>query len=191
MGEDASVSTVPAPGSIGESLREALAWYPSGVAVVTTADADGTWWGFTASSFCSLSADPPLVLVCLAQSAQCYPAFLVAEHWAVHGLGHDQDDLARAFATHGRTKFARWAFELSPSGNPVLADSGLVLECRNERRHEGGDHTILIGRVESVHHVRRPPAIYFRRAFHRIHAAEDHPPDGPRAGGVRARGASR
>ncbi len=168
--------TVSAPGTIAESLREALAWYPSGVAVVTTADVDGVWWGFTASSFCSLSADPPLVLVCLAQTAQCHPAFIAAEHWAVLGLGHDQAELARTFASHVRTKFEPWPFELSPSGNPVLREAGLVLECRSERTHDGGDHSILIGRVESVRHRQRPPAIYFRRAFHRLHATQDQFP---------------
>lgn len=165
--------TLSAPDSIGESLREALAWYPSGVVVVTTADAQGTWWGFTASSFCSLSADPPLVLVCLALTAQCHPAFLAAEHWAVHGLGHDQAEVAHTFASRGHTKFERWPFELTPSGNPVLGDVSLVLECRSERTYEGGDHTILIGRVESVRSRRRAPAIYYGRGFHRLHPTED------------------
>jgi flavin reductase ActVB len=176
VAKDVSVVTMSAPDSIGESLREALAWYPSGVAVVTTADSEGTWWGFTASSFCSLSADPPLVLVCLAQTAQCHPAFMVAEHWAVLGLGHDQAALARTFASHEHTKFEPWPFELSSSGNPVLREVGLVLECRSERTHEGGDHTILIGRVESVRYLERPPAIYFRRTFHRLRSTEDQSP---------------
>jgi flavin reductase ActVB len=165
--------TVSAPDPVGESLREALAWYPSGVAVVTTADADGAWWGFTASSFCSLSADPPLVLVCLAQTAQCHSAFMAADHWAVLGLGHDQAELARRFASHDHTKFEPWPFELSPNGNPVLREVGLVLECRSERTHEGGDHTILIGRVEAARHRPHPPAVYFRRTFHRLHPMED------------------
>ena len=58
-----------------------MASFPSGATIVTTSDSDGRWWGFTASSFCSVSMDPPLVLTCLANTAQCFPAFAEAQRW--------------------------------------------------------------------------------------------------------------
>lgn len=65
-------------------FRDAMASFPSGVTIVTTADRDGRWWGFTATSFCSLSVEPPLVLVCLAKRAECHPVFLTAERFVIH-----------------------------------------------------------------------------------------------------------
>ena len=58
-----------------DGFREAMASFPSGTTIVTTSDSGGGWWGFTASSFCSVSLDPPLVLTCLATGAQCFGAF--------------------------------------------------------------------------------------------------------------------
>ena len=64
-------------------FREVFARYPAGVVIVTTRDADGTAKGFTASSFTSVSAKPPLVLACLNLTAECYPTFKIAEKFAI------------------------------------------------------------------------------------------------------------
>ncbi|WP_143670680.1 flavin reductase family protein, partial [Streptomyces antimycoticus] len=61
------------------AFRSALSRFPSGVTIVTTRSAGGTLHGFTASSFAALSLDPPLVLVCLDQGADCFAAFIAAE----------------------------------------------------------------------------------------------------------------
>ena len=63
------------PGELAHRFRDTMAAFPSGVTIMTIADRAGRPWGFTASSFCSLSLDPPLVLVCLAKTAMCHPAF--------------------------------------------------------------------------------------------------------------------
>ena len=64
-----------------ELFKAAMAAFPSGITIVTTTGADGAPWGFTATSFCSVSADPPLTLVCLATTAQCHPVFQEADRW--------------------------------------------------------------------------------------------------------------
>lgn len=155
-------------------FREAMASFPSGVTVVTTTDWQGRRWGFTATSFCSLSLDPPLVLVCLAKDAQCHPAFAEAESWVVHVLGAEHSDLALRFATKGADKFSAAVFHESSRGHPVLADAGTVLECDTFDRHDGGDHTILVGRVHEVRLNHMTPTVYFRRGFHPV-PLEDHP----------------
>ena len=88
--------------------RKAMARVASGVAIVTTSDADGRWWGFTASSFTPLSLDPPLILVCLSRDAGCRPAFTSAPAFRVNVLGVEHEQLAVRFATRGADKFFGW-----------------------------------------------------------------------------------
>jgi len=147
-------------------FREAMASFPSGVTIVTTTAEDGTPWGFTATAFCSVSADPPLVLVCLARTAQCHPAFERARSWAIHVIHPGHTELATRFATRGADKFGGGEFVTNPSGLPVLPGVPVLLECSEYARYDGGDHTILVGRVRDVELGAEPPALYFRRGFH-------------------------
>ncbi len=150
-------------------LRDALASFPSGVAIVTTTAADGRWWGFTASSFCSVSMHPPLVLVCLSTSAECYPAFEAAQEWLIQIVHHDHAELAGRFATRGADKFGAGGFHTGGHGMPVLDDAIVTIHCRRHQLVPAGDHTILLGEVHStVADLSREPAIYFRRGFHRL-----------------------
>lgn len=152
-------------GDLEAAFREAMASFPSGVTIVTTTDAEGRRWGFTATSFCSLSTDPPLVLVCLATSAQCHPAFLSASSWVIQIVGPKHGELVRRFATRGADKFVGGRFGTSGRGHPVLTDACVVLECESYDRHDAGDHTILVGRVTDSVVRDTVPAVYFRRAF--------------------------
>ncbi|OLT16172.1 flavin reductase [Pseudonocardia sp. CNS-139] len=149
-------------------FREAMSTFPSGVTIVTTADPDGRWWGFTATSFCSVSMDPPLVLVCLADTAECHPAFTAAERWNVHVIHPDHADLAARFATRGADKFTDAGFVPDGNGVPVLERTCVTLNCTLHARHPGGDHTILLGRVERTRVGDELPAVYFRRGFHEL-----------------------
>ncbi len=146
-------------------FRQALAAFPTGVTIVTTVDAEGRWWGFTATSFCALSLRPPLVLVCLALDAQCHPAFTTAGSWAVSITGPGHRDLANRFSTKGADKFAGGGFEVSGRGLPILKSACAVLECERFTRHECGDHSILVGRVVEAHAYDQDPAVYFHREF--------------------------
>ena len=124
--------------------------------------------GIHRDGVCSVSQDPPLVLTCLADSANCAPAFASASRWAIHFVTPDDADLAVRFATRGADKFAGTRFATSERGLPVFQESGVGLECAAHARHEAGDHTILVGRVEQVHIGQDPPAVYFRRGFHQL-----------------------
>lgn len=155
-----------------DPFRAALTRFPSGVTVVTTRDQDGTPWGFTASSFCSLSAEPPQVLVCLANDADCYAAFRDGEAFAVNVLAADQEDVARLFATKGADKFGQGAFRQGTRGLPVLDGAVAVLECRVADRLPGGDHTILVGDVQEATAREGDPAIYCDRTFRELRDLE-------------------
>lgn len=164
------MSTHDGSTSVGSAVqsrifREALSRFPSGVTVVTTTDDEGQCWGFTANAFSSLSINPPLVLVCLADSADCYPAFMDAERFAINILSNRHEQLAMRFATKGAEKFAGEEFDDDPFGLPVLADSVATLRCSTHARLDGGDHVILVGRVEETKYNDNIPMLYFRGAF--------------------------
>lgn len=152
--------------STPELFRETMSSFPSGVTIVTTVSGDGQPRGFAASSFCSLSMDPPLVLVCLAKSAQCHDAFNESDKWAIHVAGSHQVDLISRFATKDTDKFAGGEFVTDHRGVPILPDAAAVLMCTAHDRADGGDHTILIARVDSVVLRDHMPALYFQRSFH-------------------------
>ena len=145
-----------------------MAAFPSGVTIMTTVDRDGQPWGFAASSFCSLSLDPPLVLVCLARTAQCHPVFDESDEWAIQVVNPRHLDLVAKFATKGADKFGGREFVHNDHGVPVLPDASVVLQCSAHARHEGGDHTILVARVNRVDLSETAPVLYFQRDFHRL-----------------------
>lgn len=154
------------PISIGtRRFREAMASFPSGVTIVTTADEAGQWRGFTATSFCSVSMEPPLILVCLADSAECHPAFTSAERWLVHVITDEHTELATRFATRGADKFAHPGFAPDEHGLPTLDGSAVTLECSTYDIHPAGDHTILLGRVDNTRLGGGIPTLYYQRGF--------------------------
>jgi flavin reductase ActVB len=165
--EPAADHTVPGDTRL---FRDAMASFPSGVTIVTTTDTSGRWWGFTATSFCSASLEPPLVLVCLAHTAQCHPVFARAEDWVVHVIRSDDSNLATRFATRGADKFRNAGFTADPGGPPVLERACVRLDCTTHGTYAAGDHTILLGRVRHAQIGDTVPAVYFRQAFHTIHA---------------------
>ncbi|MCM0678756.1 flavin reductase family protein [Micromonospora phytophila] len=101
--------------------------------------------GFTATSFTSVSLDPPLVSFCLGVASSSWPVLARAEHVAVHLLGAGQRDAARVFATSGIDRFAaypHWA--PGPFGVPLLTGVLARLLCRVVHRVPAGDHTLVI-----------------------------------------------
>lgn len=103
-----------------QEFRAAMGRFPSGVVVVTTRCQDGTPRGFTASSFCSVSLEPPMVLVCLANSAESAASFARCDRFAVSVLSPVHRSLAERFATKGADKFASGGLRLGPGGLPTV-----------------------------------------------------------------------
>ncbi|MDQ3403046.1 MAG: flavin reductase family protein [Actinomycetota bacterium] len=156
-------------------FKAAMARFPSGVTIATTRDAAGTPHGFTASAFCSVSLDPPLVCVCVARSAICHPVFAERDEFAVNILRPEHVELAARFASRGADKFRDSAFELTDTGMVALDGALAVLECIVHSRHEAGDHTILVGEVRATRLDAGEPMVYFDRGFHRIAVATTQP----------------
>jgi flavin reductase ActVB len=151
------------------AFKAAMGSFPSGVVIATTLDGAGKPWGFTASSFSSVSLDPPLILVCLAKSAECHAAFAAASLFAINILAGDGEALARRFATRGARKFDGDEMLVGDQGLPLVGGAAAVLVCRKYASYDGGDHSIIVGQVESATHEAAGDAlVYFRRKFWRL-----------------------
>jgi len=148
-----------------EDFTRTLTRVPAPVTVVTTVDHGGRRFGFTGSAFSSLSLDPPLVLVCLAKTASTHAAFVAADRFLVNILAHDQHEVATRFATSGIDRFAAGDMTPAELGLPGLPGAAARLGCAVHAVHEGGDHSILIGRVLSVHIGQETPLAYLDRGF--------------------------
>jgi flavin reductase ActVB len=155
---------VPPPARPAREFADAMAELVSGVCVVTACGRDGEPYGLVATSLCAYSADPPAVLVCVGRDGRARAAVSSAPAFGVHVLCHDQEDIARWFATPGAEKFAAvdWSWD---NGVPALAPDHLVayLRCARATVKRHGDHDIVIGEVERVETALGEPLVYLRR----------------------------
>ncbi|MBI4985021.1 MAG: flavin reductase family protein [Rhodocyclales bacterium] len=143
------------------ALRAALGQYATGVAVVTTVEPDGNPVGLTINSFASVSLAPPLVLWSLGLASNCLSAFQNCSHFAITVLAADQVEISNRFASvAAQHRFTGLAWTPGLGGAPVLDGGCAVFECRNEARHAGGDHLILVGRVERFSRSEKPPLLF-------------------------------
>lgn len=143
-----------------KSFRNALGAFATGVTIATTTDGSGDPVGVTASSFNSVSLDPPLVLWSLAKSSFSRQAFCESGHFAVHILAASQEELSNRFARSGEDKFAGLDWSEGELGSPILHDFAALFECRTRHQYEGGDHIILVGEVLSFQTTDAPPLLF-------------------------------
>lgn len=130
-----------------KEFRNALGQFATGVTVVTTQDDTGAPVGVTASSFNSVSLDPPLVLWSLAKSSNSMPAYENSGGFNVHILASHQDALSNQFARPSDNKFAGVDWKPCENGHPVLPEYAALFRCETQYQYEGGDHVIFVGKV--------------------------------------------
>ncbi|MFF4330159.1 flavin reductase family protein [Streptomyces sp. NPDC048387] len=134
-------------------FRAVLGNFASGVTVITAPAADGEAGpaGFACQSFASLSLDPPLVTFMVARTSSTWPRIARAGVFCVNILGAGQAELCRAFAVSGADKFAGVSHRPAPAtGSPQLDGVPAWIDCRIHAVHTGGDHLIVVGRVEAM-----------------------------------------
>ncbi|MGW4251254.1 flavin reductase family protein [Streptomyces californicus] len=152
-----------------EEFRRVLGHFASGVTVVTARDADGPA-GFACQSFASLSLDPPLVSFMVARTSTTWPRIARAGAFCVNILGAEQGALCRGFAVSGADKFAGVGYADAPAtGSPLLDSVPAWIDCRVHAVHTGGDHLIVVGRVEALGAAEEgEPLLFHRGAFGRF-----------------------
>ena len=135
-----------------QTMRKMRGLFASGVAVVTTVH-QGQLRGVTVSAFSSVSLDPPLVLICIANESESREWIAQSGVFAVNILSDDQEFLSDRFATRApivNTRFDGVSYHTASTGSPILAESLAWYDCRLEATHAGGDHVVFIGRVEAL-----------------------------------------
>lgn len=148
-----------------DEFRAVLGRFPSGVTVVTTADRDGSNQGMTVSAFCSVSLEPPLVLICIEKTASVHPALTASPGFVVNILSANQEQIARRFSIIDIDRFEGIGYGKSASGYAILDDVLAVIECSTFARHEAGDHTVIVGKVDSASARTGTPLLYYRGGY--------------------------
>lgn len=161
-------------GMTSGDFRAALGSFATGVTIVTTTTANGGDVGMTANSFNSVSLDPPMVLWSIGKSALSQPAFAAAEHFAVHILASDQEDLSNRFARRGEDKFAGLELARGPGDVPLLAGCSARFKCRTAYRYEGGDHDIIVGEVLEFDHFEKKPLLFHQGRYSLLASAPNN-----------------
>jgi len=139
--------------------------FASGITVITTREESGRDHGMTASAFSSLSLDPPLLLVCIANDATIAPVLAKAETFAVNILADAQEPLSRRFAGKLDDRFAGIGYTRGPLDDVLLDDVLAWMQCRVVARHPAGDHVILVGHVEFADARDARPLLYYRGGY--------------------------
>ncbi|MGI8407959.1 MAG: flavin reductase family protein [Actinomycetota bacterium] len=150
-----------------DDLRTAASRFASGVTVVTTAR-DGELHGMTASSFASVSLEPPLVLISLDKSSRTRGIVLEVGTFAINILSGEQEEVARAFAVRGDKTFESVPHHLDKSGAPFLNGALASLSCSTVEVVAGGDHDVFIAEVIAVEARPGEPLLYFDRDYRRL-----------------------
>ncbi|MFD6919396.1 flavin reductase family protein [Streptomyces sp. NPDC059944] len=149
VGDDERAPVDPA------EFRRVLGHFATGVTVVTAPAADGGDpagpAGFACQSFASLSLDPPLICFMVGRTSATWPRIARAGVFCVNVLGAHQGELCRGFAVSGADKFAGITYDAAPaSGSPRLAGAAAWIDCTVHAVHTGGDHLIVVGRVDAL-----------------------------------------
>jgi 3-hydroxy-9,10-secoandrosta-1,3,5(10)-triene-9,17-dione monooxygenase reductase component len=154
------------------AFRKALAHWASGVAIVTAASGERVH-GMTVSAFCSVSLDPPLVLVCADKTSITLELIEEGRVFAANLLGAGQEALSDRFASKKdeHRRFEGLAWRRGVTGAPILPGVLAVLDCRVVAGHDAGDHVIYVGRVETVEVATGAPLLYYGGAYHGLAAA--------------------
>ena len=151
-----------------ELLKRAFGSFPTGITIVTASTASNNPVGFTASSFTSVSLDPPLLLICIDHRSDNLDVFRSATHFGVNVLAENQADLSSRFATEIEDRFDGVAWSASTHGTPMIDHALSSFDCALEAIHTAGDHDILIGRIVGLETKEGPALGYFRGKYGRF-----------------------
>lgn len=146
------------------AFRRAMGQFATGITVVATRDGEGAPYGMTASSFGSLSLDPPLVQWSVTTRSFACPVFSAASYFSVNILASEQEEVSRTF-TRPIDRFGAVSWETGLHDLPLIHGCLAWIECALEVQVPAGDHTILIGRVERAQFFDRTPLLFWRGSY--------------------------
>ena len=151
------------------ALRNAFGRFATGVCVVSASSPETGPMGMTINSFSSVSLDPPLVMWSLQNNSECFSLFTGARQFAINILADDQHELSALYARKNEHALRARDFTTGRNGAPILRGALAVFECDLWRSYEGGDHTLLIGKVKALHN--RPtgkPLLFYSGGYREL-----------------------
>lgn len=143
--------------------RDALGRFATGVTLVTADSADGPI-GMTVNSFASVSLDPALVLWSVDKKSGRYEPFVTASHFAIHVLAENQHQAAMDFAREAQA-FNAEDWHMSEDNVPLVKKAISRFECAREAVYDGGDHSIIVGRVLRFSQRQDQPLVFMAGEF--------------------------
>ncbi|MFC6010021.1 3-hydroxy-9,10-secoandrosta-1,3,5(10)-triene-9,17-dione monooxygenase reductase subunit [Nocardia lasii] len=160
----------------GKQFRAVLGQFCTGITVITALDPAGEPIGFACQSFAALSLDPPLVLFCPTKGSRSWAAIEAAGRFAVNVLSEAQQPVCARFGSRETDKFAGVAWHTSELGVPVLDGSLATIECTVDSVVDGGDHYIVIGRVQALSEsTGTRPLLFYRGQYTGIQPDKNTP----------------
>ena len=156
-----------------QSFRQVMGAFATGVTVVTTRYGD-TIHGLTVNAFCSVSLEPMLVLVCVDKQALSHGLIATGRNFAVNFLPAELRHLGERFSNNeleAPQRYAGLAYGRAITGAPILAKTLAWLDCELAAAHEGGDHTIFVGKVLAMGKSEDgPPLLYYQSQYYTLNA---------------------
>ncbi|MFX3624305.1 MAG: flavin reductase family protein [Ectobacillus sp.] len=147
-------------------FRNAMGKFATGITVITT-EVDGEMHGMTANAFMSVSLQPKLVLISIAEKAQMLNKIKASQKYAVNILADGQQEMSMIFA--GQLKEKREVEFEYVAGMPVLKDALASIVCKVAAEYEAGDHILFIGEVqEIVQCEEKEPLLYFKGKYRNL-----------------------
>ncbi|MGW1818026.1 flavin reductase family protein [Streptomyces sp. NPDC002125] len=153
-----------------DGFRSMMSTFPTGVCVVTSLDREGSPWGMTCSSVCSVSLDPPTLLVCLRAGSPTLAAIREQGGFAVNLLHEEARGTAELFASGDPHRFdlTPWVQDPFAAGPHVVRDAHTVADCAVVLTQQVGDHVTVFGTTRRiVRQSTEPPLLYGMREFRR------------------------
>jgi len=133
-------------------FRQVAGQFATGVTVVTTCS-QGKPAGITVNAFCSVSLEPPLVLVCIDLISLTLPAIRESGSFAVNILTNEQEEFSRCFAGSTEERYEHFchaSFHIAATGAPIIDDVLAFIDARVVAEYPAGDHVIFLGQVEAM-----------------------------------------
>lgn len=166
-----SATTREVPTIEAQDFRRAMGSFASGVNVITVRDAAGEPHGMTATAFCSVSMEPPLVLICVNRDTRTYDLIVESGRFGVSMLSGGSTEVSNHCARPGADKRLPedWLVDDDPSRTPVLASALVHADCSIHEQQEAGTHAVFIGQVEHVHFGEdADPLLYFKGSYRKL-----------------------
>jgi flavin reductase (DIM6/NTAB) family NADH-FMN oxidoreductase RutF len=149
-------------------LRDVYGQFPSGVAAVC-ASVDGSLVGMAVSSFTSVSVEPPLVSVCIANTSTTWPVLRAGRRLGVSVLGQAHEEACRRLAARTDDRFRELDLHVSDHGAVLIDGAPAWLDCRVEAEYPAGDHTLVLLRIAGFRiDLGTRPLIFHRSVFRQL-----------------------